>query len=313
MPFRLPNDQERRALFATIKQQSSLRAWIRVCEYHQRFVEAVGAAHRHGKQYPPTDPRVGEYVPDSWMEDLLRCHEAFQNGVERLRNGDKTCFKFQRAHGHFSEGMRGLSWWLDTLGRYLFAGGMEFSPYHSPLWGQMESALRDCWQVYSEVGATIEPRFPDRTAAIESIEYLHDSTLMTAWTLFRDHAARADLTPVPEPQSPTLIPTGRTIPCYGIWEPVYLETPNVPITGLVKRWLTAETPQTLVDGCMNYLCQGSTAPAIAFPEDNGGNKGRRTLWRLLWKDERYGPNEVPSEERDYTFYAPDPTKALFGT
>lgn len=313
MPFRLPNDQERRALLATLEQQSSLRAWTRVYEYHQTFVDAVEAAWRHGKQYPPTDPHITQYVHDSWMGDLLRSHVALQKGVEKLRKGDKSCFKFLGAAGHFSEGLGGLSWWLDMLGRYLFAGGTEFSPYHSPKWGQIESALRESWQVYSEVGIVVEPRFLDVPATIESIDHLHDAKLMSTATIFRANFARSDLPPVPEPQPPTLVPTRQEIPCHGIWEPVRTSARGGPVQGLVKRWLATEAPRDLVvDGCMNYLCQGSPAPSIAFPEDDSRKEGRGTMWRLIWKDERYGPNGVPSEEDDYVFHAPDPTKPLFG-
>src|SRR5690606_16212826 len=202
------------------KQQSSLLAWTRVYEYHQKFIDAVEAAYRHGKQHPPADSLIDQYVPDDWMGDLLRCHVALQKAVDKLRKGDKSCFKFLGTAGHFSEGLRSLSWWIDMLGRYLFAGGPEFPPYYSPLWVQIESALRDCWQVYSEVGIVVEPRFLDVPARIAAIEYLHDPKLTSLCTMFRAYFARTDLPSVPEPEPPTLVPTGREIPCHGIWEPV---------------------------------------------------------------------------------------------
>lgn len=260
---------------------------------------------RHSKQNPPSDPNYREYVYDGWMGDLLRSHVALQKAVTRLEKGDKSCFKFLGAAGHFSEGLLAISWWQDMLGRYLHAGGSEFPPYHSPLWGRIEAAMQDCWAAYAEVGVILEPRFLDVAASIASIEHLLDPSLTSAATIFRACNARVDLPLVPDPDPPTLVATGREIPCYGIWEPVRAETSGGDARGLVKRWLGTDAPSAHgIDGCMNYLCEGSPAPTIGFPEDTGRKAGRATLWRLIWRDDRYGDNGVPEEERAYVFHAP---------
>jgi len=62
---------------------------------------------------------------------------------------------------------------------------------------------------------------------------------------------------------------------------------------------------------MNYLQGGSPAPTIDFPEDGQRREGRPTTWRLVWRDDRYGPNPIPEEESRYVFVQPVPGEVLF--
>jgi hypothetical protein len=62
---------------------------------------------------------------------------------------------------------------------------------------------------------------------------------------------------------------------------------------------------------MNYLHGGAPAPTIAFEEDDEREEGRSTTWRLLWRDNRYGPNGAPAHERNYTFVRPVKGEDLF--
>jgi hypothetical protein len=55
---------------------------------------------------------------------------------------------------------------------------------------------------------------------------------------------------------------------------------------------------------MNYLHQGSVAPTIGFEGDDDRSEGRSTVWRLLWKDERYLDGTMPAEEQSYLFFKP---------
>jgi hypothetical protein len=62
---------------------------------------------------------------------------------------------------------------------------------------------------------------------------------------------------------------------------------------------------------MNYLQGGSPAPTIDFPEDGQRREGRPTTWRLVWRDDRYGPNPIPEQESRYVFVQPVPGEVLF--
>ena len=52
MPYVIPTDHERRALFAWLRQASSLTAWRRLYSYHQAFVDSVSKAYEDEQKTP---------------------------------------------------------------------------------------------------------------------------------------------------------------------------------------------------------------------------------------------------------------------
>lgn len=289
MPYRLPNPQERRALFAWLKQASSLTAWERLFGFHQAFVDNVEQGFEHAQRHPPAAGHP--FVPAKWMSDVLKSHAAFRAALERLRKGDRRCFHWRDASGHFERGLREMVWWRDMYGRYEYMSGPDFSPSHSPLWPQMEKAMNECMDAYSDIGVVLQRRHTDVPAPIRNVDAYHS---VSGDSLFKHLCRQPTLPEVPEVLPAVYVKTGKTVPTDGIWEPVVL-----------PRFGATET----LDGCLNYLHADSLAPTIAFPEDGQRKEGRPTVWRLVWADERYGGKPVPEEEAHYVFVRPVPAPA----
>jgi len=298
MSFRLPTEHERRAEFAALRRQSSLAAWTRVLELHKVFVDAAEVAFHHGQRNPPADPSFAIYIPVDWMSSVFQAHDALARAVDRLRGGDRGCFKFLGAPGHFSEGMQAIHWWDDMYGREIHMGGPIFPPARSPHWPAIEAAMQACMNAYFELEAVVEPRELDVPAKIESIDQLLDPRLTPSATIFRAFVAQPNLPAVPVMNPPVLVPTGQSTPRTGIYEPVRTNAARSDIRDMVRRWLAREELKIEgIDGCMNYICRDSPAPTIAFPEDDLRKEGRGTMWRLVWADERYGSNGIPADEK----------------
>jgi hypothetical protein len=78
MPYPVPTDRERRALFAWLKQASSLSAWRRLYSHHQVFVDAVAKAYVDEQ----STPGMALTLPTDWYASVLRSHDAFYAALE---------------------------------------------------------------------------------------------------------------------------------------------------------------------------------------------------------------------------------------
>jgi hypothetical protein len=301
LPYPLPNEDERRALFAWLKQASSLTAWRRLYSLHQAFVDVVtqvydaeqrGAAHTT--------------IPGNWLASLLRDHDAFAGALDRLALGDRRCFTFLGARGHFSQGLTSVRWWQDMYGGAIY-GRNSFGPDDSPRWTDIADAMHACLAAAADIGVVLQKRYSDVPAPIRDVRDYYASSFSSLIKRFL--ADPSLLPPVPLATPELLVPTGQPIPCYGVWEPVQIDTQHDMLQGLrVKRGPGA---QRTLDGCMNYLFADVAAPTIGFPEDGQRKEGRATTWRLLWRDERYGDLPIPEEESHYVFVQPVPGEVLF--
>lgn len=304
MPYPVPTDHERRALFAWLKQASSLSAWRRLYSYHQAFVDAVESVYEQEQK----TPGMAQTIPTEWYTSVLRSHDAFAAGLARLQSGDRRCFAFLGARGHFSEGLLQVKWWQGMY-RGSFSGRNGFGVEDSPRWPEIDKAMHDCLAAASDIGVVLQQRHTDVPAPIDCMEpYLSqpDSSLIKHWN------SQPTLPVVPAAKPEVLIATGQVIPCYGIWEPV-----RVASRGIFRVSSSPPLAESRIvdgrelDGCLNYLHADSAAPTIAFPEDGQRREGRPTTWRLVWRDERYGPHPIPDEEKDYVFVRPVPGEVLF--
>jgi hypothetical protein len=305
MPYPVPTEHDRRALFAWLKQASSLTAWRRLYSYQQAFVDAVQ------RVYEEEQRTVGmvQTIPTDWYASVLVSHDAFAVALDRLQRGDRRCFTFLGARGHFSEGLAQVKWWQNMYGGS-YSGRNGFTPAESPRWVEIETTMHDCLAALSDIGVVLQPRDTDVPAPIDEVEaYLSYRTS----SLIRYYHAQPSLPPVPAVTQELLVPSGNLIPCYGIWEPVRVDAnpphaaSGVPVPLPESRNVDGRP----LDGCMNYLHGDFAAPTIGFPEDNTRGEGRSTTWRLVWRDERYGENPVPEDEAKYVFIRPVPGEVLF--
>jgi hypothetical protein len=307
MPHPIPTDHERRALFAWLKQASSLTAWRRLHTFHQVFADAVSKAYEDEQN----TPSLASTIPTDWYAAVLRGHDAFAAALERLARGDRRCFTFLGARGHFSEGILHVKWWQDMYSGS-FSGRNGFDPADSPHWPEIEKAMHDCLATLSDIGVVLQGRVIDNPAPISAVKYYlsyRESSLIKHWN------SHSVLPAVPATVPEVLVPTGQVIPCYGVWEPMRMGRRSG--TGTTPGGLNYELPDSwevdglLLDGCMNYLHGAFEAPTIAFKEDAPRRDGRPTTWRLVWRDDRYGDKPIPDEESHYVFVQPVPGEVLF--
>jgi len=307
MPYLLPSDHERQVLFAWLKQASSLTAWRRLFTYNQVFVDAVTSAYEDEQK----TPGARQTIPTDWCAEVLRAQDAFLAALRRLEQGDRRCFAFLGAPGHFSQGLLQVEWWQGMYSGS-FSGRNGFDIADSPHWPAIEKAMHDCLAALSDIGVVLQDRVIDEPAPISDVsDYLSnsDSSLIKHWN------GQAVVPAVPRAVPEVLVRTGQVIPCYGIWEPVRVGLrPGPQIT---PKGVPYELPASrdvdgrTLDGCMNYLHGDFAAPTIAFEGDAPRHDGRSTTWRLIWHDDRYGGKPVPDEEQRYVFVQPVPGEVLF--
>jgi hypothetical protein len=305
MPYPIPTEHDRRAIFAWLKQASSLSAWRRLYAYNQAFVDVVQDVYEHEQK----TPGMAQTIPTGWYASALQSHDAFSAALDRLQRADRRCFVFLGARGHFSQGLLEVKWWQDMYSGS-FSGRNGFGVEASPRWPEIESTMHECLAALSDIGVVLQQQFTDVPAPIDGMDaYLSQrhSSLIKHWH------AQPSLPPVPAVTDEVLVPTGQVIPCYGIWEPVRVgANPPHAASGVpVPLPESRNVDGRLLDGCMNYLHGDFAAPTIGFPEDNTRGEGRSTTWRLVWRDERYGENPVPEDEAKYVFIRPVPGEVLF--
>ncbi len=300
--YTLPNEEERRQLFYYLKRGSSYTAWAAQAPYYKAFVDIVRVAFEDTQNDP--SPKDGPLIAESQMATLLSGFASLEAALTRLRNADKTVFKFlgygQRGSPYFCEAFRAIEVWNSSNTGLAFAHGQDFPAWRSKFWPQIERALNHLNEVFSTC-ACVESQHTDVPAPYQNMAELADGSVVDFPSMLRVSAR--PFPDVPIPKEEVLIRTGQNVPFFGIWEPV--KAP--PRKGLLGMFKPPEIPpghQFELDGLMNYLHQGSPAPTIAFPEDDARNEGRPTVWRLIWADDRYLDGTIPADELAYEFEPP---------
>lgn len=292
MPYPIPTEHQRRAVFAWLKRASSLRAWRRLYTLHQVFVDTVQSVYEEEQR----TPGAAITIPTSYVADLLRDHDAFAKALDRLARGDRRCFLFLGAPGHFNQGLHSVWWWNDMV-QGLNMGRNGFGPFESPRWPELEHAMENCLAARLDIMIVLQSRFTDVPAPLDEASQWQPGSGRSLIEFLLDQPT---LPPVPVAEPELLVETGRDVPCFGVWEPVKAPKPS-GLLGALRDPLPAPPTGRELDGCMNYLHADNPAPTIQFPEDGPRQEGRRTTWRLLWRDQRYEGAPAPVEEDDYVF------------
>lgn len=284
----LPTSQERKQIFSYLKRISSYTAWHRISVFYQEWVEAtrrcVAIASERG-----IDESAG--IKESHYVAAIQGFSHFEEGLRRLRNGDKRVFKFD-ANGEFAMADRPLGHW-DTYILRMFEWHEHplLDENNTPGWTEYLSAFQAVASAWSECCLVLEARRLDKPAPLSFGQALRERLSQTRLP--------CDLPEVPDPQDNILVSTGRAIPCSGIWEPV--DAPKPPPFSLFRQ-KPPKGPFAVV-GCMNYLHSGSAAPT-AYQETEEESSEIDVVWRLLWRDDRYEDGSIPEEEQHYEFMTP---------
>ncbi|WP_108817202.1 Imm71 family immunity protein [Xanthomonas fragariae] len=288
--LKLPNELERRQMFYQLKKESSFTAWNRMLELYQAW---AGVTEESVRQADAKGWLDKSGIRESHYVRILKGLAHQEEGVRRLRKGDKRVFKFD-ANGEFVMGHRTVSHWLELVWR-IEIGENGINEALTPLWNEFCTRLREIANLRAEIWSDI----------IES-PYFEDSAPSIYGRWFQENVARMHFPPVipevPNPVENTLIATGSRIPCSGIWEPV-----DAPKPKKFSLFSKPDVPTGFLPyiGALNYLHGGSPAPqAGQIVRDT--NIDIDVVWRLIWRDDRYEDGTIPDEEAGYVFMKSEP-------
>ncbi|UNE63768.1 Imm71 family immunity protein [Xanthomonas oryzae] len=290
----LPNDLERRQMFHQLKKESSFTAWNRMLELYQAWADATERSVREADAKGWLD-KSG--ISESDYVCILKGLAHQEEGVRRLRKGDKRVFKFD-ANGEFVMGHRIVSHFIQLIWR-IEIGENAIKEEFTPRWDEFCACLEGIRILRSEIWADI----------IEG-RYFEDPAHNIYGEWFQKNVSRMHFPPVipdvPNPVENTLVATGTRIPCSGIWEPV-----DAPKPKKFSLFSKPDVPSGFLPyiAAMNYLHGGSAAPKASQEiEDDVLNID--VVWRLIWRDDRYEDGTIPDEEAGYVFMQPDDPAAV---
>ncbi|QBH03053.1 Imm71 family immunity protein [Xanthomonas oryzae] len=288
--LKLPNELERRQMFYQLKKESSFTAWNRMLELYQAWADV-------------TERSVREADAKGWLEKsgiseshyvrILKGLAHHEEGVRRLRKGDKRVFKFD-ANGEFVMGNRTVSHWLELVWR-IEIGDSLIKEEFTPLWDEFSECLEKLRHLGNEIWADI----------IEG-RYFEDPAPNIYGRWFQENVSKMHfplvIPDVPDPVENTLVATGSRIPCSGIWEPV-----DAPKPKKFSLFSKPDVPSGFLPyiGALNYLHGGSPAPQ-AGQIVRDASIDIDVVWRLIWRDDRYEDGTIPEEEADYVFMESEP-------
>ncbi|QEE26260.1 hypothetical protein CS053_01035 [Rhodanobacter glycinis] len=284
----LPSELERKQIFYWLKRISSYTAWNRILGYYKAWADTVEQSVRIAVD-KGWIKETG--MPESDLIAILKALSHFEEGVRRLRSGDKRVFK-RDANGEFAMGNIQYNYFRELLHR-IDTGDMGIDEAHTPLWDEFKHTL-------NLLGRASDECWPE---IIES-RWIGDPSRTVYGDYLREHLPKMPFPcPLPdtlEPNNNLLIPTGKNIPCSGIWEPI--EAPIKKGFSLFRNEDASHGPFKPA-GCMNYLHAGSPAPQASL-ETTDANPNADVTWRLLWRDDRYEDGTIPAEEASYVFLEP---------
>lgn len=303
--MRPPNEKERVVYFNYLKRASSLAAWNRVFDLYTDVVRTFEKLYAH-----PSNQGLGSskpYLADSDLGNHQLAHRAFEEAIERLKNADRSCFRWSCAPGHFSEGMCMMQV-IHVLSDRMFQGESTPPFMNSPMWPELASCLLECSAAYNFCGVVLEERWADVPAPLRGPHGTGPrgdgpESLGGSADYINEFCADLSGPPVFDSDDPVIVvKTGETVPVTGIWEPCVPRDPDTGFFSLFRRRrFVFGDLITNHEGCMNYLHQGAAARTISFVGDSYRREGKPTSWYLLWEDNRYGANPVPEEESRYTY------------
>lgn len=279
----------------TFDAEGKVNGGLLITRHRPAFTYLEGYDDAGSEVYQTIDARTddeytGTAIDESAYRRILKGLAHMDEGVRRLRLGDKRVFQYN-ANGEFVMGTRPSDAWMTKISR-IDDHETRIDIEHTPHWEEFKTTtetlnfvMGECWPFIIE---TSDPR---------------DSALISYGDYRREHLPKmpfpSPLPEIPEPTENILVPTGKIIPFSGIWEPVVAPKPTI---SLFKKQAPPIGPFP-IGGCMNYLHGGSPAPQAAV-ETADDNLGVDTTWRLLWRDDRYEDGTIPVEEAGYKFQQP---------
>jgi hypothetical protein len=273
------SQDDRKKLFWYLKRMTSYTAWSRAAAAFDDFSEVF---KKQVVEEPNSPGSI--FGPFNWEEDyieILRAQVWFEQGLETLRNGDRSVWLYNDRGVLADAQMVGEHWFAELI----HGGPRCENQYFGKYLDELKTEIRKFQQAGRDIGYC-QPKFIDTPAPEFWGEYMECLLNNEIYPRKPDPGVTPEryastlVFPDPLPEIPPaprslLIKSGDPVPTYGIYEP------------------------QVKDGCMNYLLQDSEAPPLA----EEGATSRPVIWKLIWEDLRYLDGQIPAEERLY-FVAP---------
>lgn len=273
------NQDDRKKVFWYLKRKTSYTAWLRASMAFDEF--ALVFKRQVTEQPRAPSPLFGPFEWDAKYRDILKTQDWFEQGLDRLRQGDRSVW-LHNDRGVLRDALMTGSYWFTEL---IYGGERGDHEYYGKYLAELKAAIRrfdkaqdDVGYIQSTVSGTPAPEFWG--------EWLECVLKNEVYPRHPDPGfpqkkyGSTLLFPNPLPDLPAAardhqVKTGAPVPADGIYEP------------------------QVKDGCMNYLLKGAEAP----PLGNEEGESRDVLWKLVWEDDRYIDGQIPVEERLY--FGPD--------
>lgn len=283
----LPSEDERRQIYFWLKKSSSLTAWQRIFKFYKSWAEIVEQSVRAADERGLAEKTS---LPESELGLIIRGLAHCEQGVIQLGMGNKRVFKFD-ANGEFEMASRILKYWVEIKHR-VETGDNVINEEYTPLWREF------CQRMESLSAAWRECSMP-----ILETRYLEDPapTTYNSWLLdeLADICVTNKFELVPDPIDSVFVRSNEITPYSGIWEPIDAEPMKISLLTLFVKNKIPQPPFTII-GTMNYLHGGSKTPQMTVSIKNESIDSN-TMWRLIWRDDRYCDGTIPQEEQNYSF------------
>ncbi|BEV17363.1 hypothetical protein HBDW_41510 [Herbaspirillum sp. DW155] len=164
----LPSPSERQQLFYLLKKLTSLTAWQRILTFYNAWADAAETSVREADDRGWTNQTSLSHTEYAY---ILKCLAHCEEGVIRLKKGDKRVFKFD-ANGEFAMARRILSHYSQLLER-IDIGENRIDEEHTPRWAEFREALIQLAKAWGQCAKYIlESRFTDEAAPVRYNEWL---------------------------------------------------------------------------------------------------------------------------------------------
>ena len=128
----LPSERERRQIFYTLKRWSSYTAWHRILAFYQAWADSIERSLRDASAQNLEDKTS---LPESDYVLILKGLALFDDGVRRLRQGDKRVFRCT-VDGNFAMAAKGaFEHWWEKYG-YIQTGDIGVKLDSTPRWNE---------------------------------------------------------------------------------------------------------------------------------------------------------------------------------
>jgi hypothetical protein len=298
-------DNERRKVFWLVKKYSSYTAWQALADAYYTFADAWLKAMKLAD-----DADIDEFNQRA-TKDILDGRIAFEKGLPRLRQGDRTVWR-RNSRGVLIQGL----YQLHFIDRIMDPEEYMFDWMKNK--DEVVATHKTLVKASFGQGIVVEHEDPNESAPLGSWNVLE--TVHPLYGPMNDPAHFNFPLSLPEVPSPAafVVETGSEVPYDGIYEPEWGDLAKESnglfgkIVSAIKGSAKAEPPRLIGNeedaddfppsprrehvGCMNYLLAGTVAPYYADLENA---PPMPVSWRLIWKDARYLDGAIPEEEAEY--------------